>query len=198
MSGYRTDKSTLCRCTSPSSWRSRAEHILRLRDDALRKQSGCPFVSICSARQARTRRCSVRSTPSPKMSPCRRCNSSSKVLPCSAGSRSSSGTSSVSHTAASGSVRVRHVLGPRCDGNPSACSMRRAERTLMPRRAAAICCVVCLLASLYLRTCWSVIFLPGTAASPNVPRQKSTVSLASGPSRLQIQPAKIVVVDRSG
>ena len=45
MSGYRTDKSTLCRCTSPSSWRSRAEHILRLRDDALRKQSGCPFVS---------------------------------------------------------------------------------------------------------------------------------------------------------
>ena len=40
--------------------------------------------------------------------------------------------------------------------------------------------------------------LAGHRAPPNACRQKSTLSLASGPSRLQIQPAKIVVVDRSG
>jgi len=40
--------------------------------------------------------------------------------------------------------------------------------------------------------------LAGHSASPNLLRQKSTVNLASGPSRRQFQPAKIVVADRSG
>ena len=58
------------------------------------------------------------------------------------GSFRSSGSISSSHTPSKGSGRVRHrCSGFVCDGNEPLCHLR-AERTLIPALAAAVCCVL--------------------------------------------------------
>ena len=75
------------------------------------------------------------------------------------------GTTSASHTSASGSTRVRQCRGGRCDGSTTADSTRRALATLMPVLAAAASWPCLPLSSLYLLTCRSVMRLPGTVAT---------------------------------
>jgi hypothetical protein len=87
----------------------------------------------------------------------RRCSSSNNVTALSNTSVCNSGTTSASQTSDSASSRVRQLRVSRCEGKASVSSMR----SLMPARAAAATCVSVLRTYLYLRTWWSVIFLPG-------------------------------------
>jgi hypothetical protein len=92
----------------------------------------------CRARQSRTRRSSVRRTrSSAKASGSVICRWRRSVTACTAGSRSKIGSSTVSHTAASGSGTVRPRSGLRWDGRRGSASMRCPVRSLNPARAAA-------------------------------------------------------------
>lgn len=106
------------------------------------------------------------------------------------------GTTSLAHTSASGSARVRQCRGGRCEGSVTADSSHRALATLMPVLAAAASWLCLPLSSLYLLTCRSDMRLPGTvAASLWKPATVETYP-QNAPGGLR-QPLTIVVAERS-
>jgi hypothetical protein len=92
---------------------------------------------------------------------CRSCKSSNKVVASNAGCPSSSGTISLSQTAANGSLRVRQCRSLLSNTLIRPPSIRRPLRSEMPALALACSCVcVCFLLFMYNLTCCVVMRLP--------------------------------------